>query len=143
MRDQAGRESTAFFQFAAATFDGQEGLATADGAQLTLNSATKKAGLDWEKVADCAKTPATSDEVEKSVKLAEDLNITSTPTLMINGRQVSIAGLSYDKIEEDRRVSGEARRNLAVNPKLTGNLGAPCLPVLETWDTTTVRLRVF
>jgi len=37
--------------------------------------------------------------VEKSVKLAEDLNITSTPTLMINGRQVSIAGLSYDKLK--------------------------------------------
>ncbi len=91
--------STAFFQFAAATFDGQEGLATADGAQLTLNSATKKAGLDWEKVSECAKAPATSDEVEKSVKLAEDLNINSTPTLVINGRQVQIAGLSYDTLK--------------------------------------------
>lgn len=92
--------STAFFQFAAATFDGQEGLATADGAQLTLNSATKKAGLEWEKVSDCAKTPATSDEVEKSVKLAEDLNISSTPTLLVNGRQVPIAGVPYDTLKK-------------------------------------------
>ena len=38
--------STAFFQFASAVFDGQEGLATADGATLTLNSAVTKAGLD-------------------------------------------------------------------------------------------------
>ena len=35
--------STAFFQFASAVFDGQEGLATPDGATLTLNSAVTKA----------------------------------------------------------------------------------------------------
>ena len=45
--------STAFFQFAAAVFDGQDGLATADGATLTLNSAVTKAGLDPAKVAAC------------------------------------------------------------------------------------------
>ena len=36
--------STAFFQYAAAVFDGQEGLATPDGATLTLNSAVTLAG---------------------------------------------------------------------------------------------------
>ena len=49
--------STAFFQFAAAVFDGQDGLATPDGATLTLNSAVTKAGLDPAKVSACAATP--------------------------------------------------------------------------------------
>ncbi|MGH9562827.1 MAG: thioredoxin domain-containing protein, partial [Terracidiphilus sp.] len=38
--------SDAFFKYAAAVFDGQDGLATADGATLTINSAIIKAGLD-------------------------------------------------------------------------------------------------
>lgn len=92
--------STAFFQFAGATFDGQDGLNSADGAQLTLNSAVTKAGLEPTKVQDCVKTPAAGDEVEKSVKLAEDLNVSSTPTLLVNGRQVPIAGVPYDTLKK-------------------------------------------
>lgn len=92
--------SSAFFQFANAVFDGQEGLATADGATLTLNSAVTKAGLDPAKVAACANTPATAQDVENSVKLAQDLNINQTPTLMVNGRQVPIGGLSYDMLKK-------------------------------------------
>jgi protein-disulfide isomerase len=92
--------SAAFFQFAGAAFEGQDGLGSPDGAQLTLNSAATKAGIDLAKVADCAKAPATSDEVEKSVKLAEDLNINSTPMLLVNGRQVPIAGVPYDTLKK-------------------------------------------
>src|SRR5260370_37580998 len=84
--------SSAFFQYANAAFEGQDGLGTPDGAQLTLNSAVTKAGLDPAKVSACATTPATSEEVEKSVKLAEDLNANSTPMLLINGRHGRIAG---------------------------------------------------
>jgi protein-disulfide isomerase len=90
----------AFFLFADDVFNGQEGLATADGAQLTLKSAVSKAGLDPEKVAACAAEPATSAEVEKSVKLARDLNINQTPMLLINGRQVPVAGLAYDTLKK-------------------------------------------
>ena len=91
--------STAFFTFAGAAFDGQEGLTSADGAQLTLNSAVTKAGLDPQKVAACAAAPETSAEVEKQVKLAEDLNIHQTPTLVINGRQVN-ANMTYDELKK-------------------------------------------
>ncbi len=90
--------SNAFFSFASAVFDGQEGLATHDGATLTLNSATTKAGLDPAKIGDCAKTSATTAEVEASVKLAEDMNINETPTLVINGRQIP-ANVPYDTIK--------------------------------------------
>ena len=61
--------STAFFQFAAAVFDGQDGLATPDGATLTLNSAVTKAGLDPAKVSACAATPEIKAAVDASVKL--------------------------------------------------------------------------
>jgi protein-disulfide isomerase len=92
--------SSAFFQYAAAVFDGQEGLASPDGATLTLNSAVTKAGLDPAKVAACAATPEVGAQVEASVKLAQGLNINQTPTLMINGRQVPIGGLAYDTIKQ-------------------------------------------
>ena len=90
----------AFFTFANAVFEGQDGLASADGAQLTLNSAVTKAGLDPAKVDACSKTPETADAVDKSVKLAQDLNINQTPTLVINGRQVPIGAVPYDMIKK-------------------------------------------
>jgi protein-disulfide isomerase len=92
--------SDAFFTFAAAVFEGQDGLATPDGATLTLNSAVTKAGLDPAKVGDCAATPAINDTVEAGVKLAEDLNINQTPILMVNGRPVSVAGIPYDTLKQ-------------------------------------------
>ena len=91
--------SSAFFQFAAAVFDGQDGLATPDGATLTLNSAVTKAGLDPAKVAECSKLPATAATVEASVKLAKEVNVTQTPTLLVNGRQVP-ANAPYDTIKQ-------------------------------------------
>lgn len=90
----------AFFTFANATFEGQEGLNSADGAQLTLNSAVTKAGLDPAKVEACSKTPETDAEVEKSVKLAQDLNVNQTPMLVINGRQVPVGGVPYETLKK-------------------------------------------
>ncbi|MGD0901933.1 MAG: thioredoxin domain-containing protein [Terracidiphilus sp.] len=92
--------SNAFFTFAAAVYDGQDGLATADGATLTLNSAVVKAGLDPAKIAACAATPAVVAQVRASVKLAQDLDINQTPMLMVNGRQVPLGGISYDVLKQ-------------------------------------------
>ncbi len=91
--------SNAFFTFASAVFEGQDGLTTADGATLTLNSAVTKAGLDPAKVEACSKTPAATATVDASVKLAQDLNINQTPTLVVNGRQVP-ANASYDVLKQ-------------------------------------------
>jgi protein-disulfide isomerase len=92
--------SIAFFTFAAAVFDGQDGLATPDGATLTLNSAVAKAGLDPAKIEACSKTPEVVAQVQASVKLAKDLSINQTPTLMVNGRQVPIGGTPYEVIKQ-------------------------------------------
>jgi len=91
--------NSAFFTFAAAVFDGQEGLATADGATLTLNSAVTKAGLVPAKVSACANTPETKATVDTSVQLAKELDISSVPTLSINGRQVP-ANAPYDTLKQ-------------------------------------------
>lgn len=91
--------SSAFFQFAAAVYDGQDGLASADGATLTLNSATTKAGLDPAKVAACAAMPEVKADVDASVQLGKDLGVGEVPTLMINGRPVA-ASAPYDLLKK-------------------------------------------
>jgi protein-disulfide isomerase len=92
--------NAAFFQYASAVFDGQEGLNNADGATLTLNSAVTKAGLDIAKVSACASTPATDQEIEASVKLAEDVNVAQTPVLMVNGRQIPVSAVPYETLKQ-------------------------------------------
>jgi len=90
----------AFFDYSTAVFDGQAGLSTDEGATLTLNSAVTKAGQDPDKVAACAKTPETKAAVESGVKLAQDLNITQTPSLAINGRIIPLGGVNYDVLKQ-------------------------------------------
>ena len=91
--------SADFFTYAAAVFDGQDGLATPDGATLTLNSAVTKAKQDPTKVEACSKTPEIVAQVKASADLAQALNVMQTPTLMVNGRQVP-ANAPYDTIKQ-------------------------------------------
>jgi protein-disulfide isomerase len=90
----------AFFDYSAAVFDGQAGLATEEGATLTLNSAVTKAGQDPDKVEACSKTPETKASVEAGVKLAEDLSVNSTPYLFINGRGIPIGQIDYNVLKQ-------------------------------------------
>ncbi len=92
--------SSAFFQYAAAVFDGQDGLATPDGAALTLNSAVVKAGLDPAKVSACAATPEIKASVDASIKLGTNLGVNAVPTLVVNGRQVPIGQIPYDVLKK-------------------------------------------
>jgi protein-disulfide isomerase len=92
--------NAAFFQFADAVYEGQAGLATDEGATLTLSSAVTKAGQDPEKVEACSKTPETKAAVDSGIKLAEDLNVNQTPTLAINGRLIPLGGLQYDSLKQ-------------------------------------------
>jgi len=90
----------AFFTYAAAVFEGQDGLASSDGATLTLNSAVTKAALDPAKIATCAATPETKAAVEVGVTLAKDLDINQTPLLVINGRKVPVGGVAYETLKQ-------------------------------------------
>ncbi len=90
----------AFFDYAAAVYEGQAGLATEEGATLTLNSAVTKSGQSPEKVEACSKTPETKAAVEANIKLAEDLNVNQTPSLAINGRLIPLGGINYDTLKQ-------------------------------------------
>jgi protein-disulfide isomerase len=91
--------SGAFFTYASAVFEGQEGLVSEDGVTLTLNAAVVKAGLEPAKIAECASTPATAAAIEASRALAADLNVNETPTLIINGREFP-ASVPYATIKQ-------------------------------------------
>jgi protein-disulfide isomerase len=91
--------STAFFNFAASVFEGQDALMTPDGATLTLNSALVKAGVEQEKVTACIDTPETKAAIDASMKLAGDLEISQVPTLAINGRLIA-ATMPYETIKK-------------------------------------------
>jgi len=90
----------AFFDYAAAVYDGQAGLTTDDAATLTLNSAVTKAGQDPDKVEACSKTPETKAAVEAGIKLAEDLRVNQTPSLAINGRVIPIGQIDYSMLKQ-------------------------------------------
>ena len=57
-----------------------------------------KAGLDPAKIAACSTTPEIVAAVAASVKLAQDLYINQTPTLLVNGCPVP-ANAPYDTIK--------------------------------------------
>jgi protein-disulfide isomerase len=90
----------AFFQYAAAVYDGQAGLSTEESATLTLNSAVTKAGQAPDKVEACSKTPEAKAQVDSVIKLAEDLNVNQTPSLAINGRMIPLGGIDYNTLKE-------------------------------------------
>ena len=90
----------AFFQFAGAVFDGAGRARDCRRRNPDLNSAVTKAGLDPAKISACAATPATDQEVEASVKLAEDVSVTQTPVLMINGRQIPVSAVPYETLKK-------------------------------------------
>jgi protein-disulfide isomerase len=89
-----------FFNFANAVFDAQEGLASADGATLTLNSAATKVGVDATKLAACVDAPETKATVDASVKLGKDVSMGPAPVVLVNGRPIQIAGAAYDILKK-------------------------------------------
>jgi protein-disulfide isomerase len=90
--------SNAFFQFAAAVFDGQDGLATPmapPDPEQRRDQGRPRSGQDRS----LRRDPRPMRAVEASVKLAQDLNINQVPTLMVNGRQVP-ANAPYETIKK-------------------------------------------
>jgi protein-disulfide isomerase len=90
----------AFFDYSAAVYDGQAGLASEEGATLTLNSAVTKSGQAPDKVEACSKTPETKAAVDAGIKLATDLNVNQTPSLAINGRIIPIGQIDYPTLKQ-------------------------------------------
>jgi protein-disulfide isomerase len=92
------QKNDAFFVYAAAVFDTQDALTTEAGDE-TLKNAVTKAGLDPAAVDACAATQATKDQVNASMKLAEDVGIDQTPMLAVNGHVLPLAGIPYEVLK--------------------------------------------
>lgn len=84
-----------FFTYAQKVYDAQADL-TAEKADATLRAAVTAAGADPAAAMSCASTPATKDAVNVSVKLAAQIGVSNTPTLVVNGRALPLGQIPYD-----------------------------------------------
>ena len=95
--DGAGKET--FWKYIDSVFENQGAIA-APIADDKLKELAKDAGLNAQKVADCATALDTEARVKKSMELGQALDINETPTVFINGRRVkSIATIPYDQLK--------------------------------------------
>ena len=92
------QKNAAFFPYADAVFENQAAL-TPETGDATLKAAVTKAGLDPASVASCAVTQATKDEVNASIKLADDVGVDQTPMLAVNGHLLPLTGIPYDTLK--------------------------------------------
>lgn len=95
----AKKSSDAFFTYAQAVYDTQ-GALLPDSYEKTLKDAVVKAGADPTSIAMCAATDTAKNEIAASVKLAADLGVEQTPTLVVNGRPLPLTGIPYDILKQ-------------------------------------------
>jgi protein-disulfide isomerase len=106
----------AFWDYHDWVYDHQEQF-TPENFSEKLSEFSKSAALDADKLGRCISTRATEGEVERSVEEAHSLQVNRTPTLFINGREIS-GGVSWEAIEK------VIQRELADKPKDVS--AAPC-----------------
>jgi protein-disulfide isomerase len=82
---QASNE--AFWKFIAKTYETQADI-TAANADEKLTALADGAGVKGADIAVCASTPVTQAHVDTSLALGKAVNVTGTPTLFINGRNI-------------------------------------------------------
>ena len=92
------QNNDAFFPYAAAVFDTQAAL-TPETADATLKAAVTKAGLNPASVESCAATQATKDQVNASIKLAQDVGVDQTPMLAVNGHVLPLTAIPYETLK--------------------------------------------
>ena len=89
----------AFWKYVDSIFENQGAIA-APIADDKLKELATGAGLNAQKVADCATALETQARVKKSLDLGASLDVNETPTVFINGRRVkSIASIPYDQVK--------------------------------------------
>ena len=96
--DQQGGNAD-FFKYGDAIFAAQAELDGKEGGQALRNAVTPT-GLDPEKIAACADSPAAKSAVDASMRLGQDLRVDETPTLFIDGRGVSMMEIPYEVLKK-------------------------------------------
>ena len=86
--DCVGRASNdAFWKFVSKTYESQADI-TAENADEKLTAIADGVGLKGADIAACATKPETKAHVDASIALGKSVDVTSTPTLFINGRKI-------------------------------------------------------
>jgi protein-disulfide isomerase len=86
--DCVGRASNdAFWKFVAKTYESQADI-TAENADEKLTAIAAASGVKGADIAACAAKPETKARVDASLALGKAVDVTSTPTLFINGRKI-------------------------------------------------------
>jgi predicted DsbA family dithiol-disulfide isomerase len=88
----------AFFTYAQAVFDKQDGL-TAGTAEATFGAAATEAGADAKAVAVCADTQAAKEAVKASVALAAEVGVDQAPSLTVNGRVLPLGTTTIEALK--------------------------------------------
>lgn len=87
--DCVGRTSNdAFWKFISTVYEKQIDI-TAENADEKLTAIVDGVGLKGAEIAACAAKPETKAHVDASIALGKSVEVTSTPTLFINGRRIS------------------------------------------------------
>lgn len=79
------QKPSAYLQMQKLIFDNQGSLTPANAYNKLVGFATQ-AGLNSQNMQACIASPATKKMVEADMELGQQLNVTSTPTLFVNGR---------------------------------------------------------
>ncbi len=87
----------AFWKFISSVFAAQSDI-TAANADEKLTALADSAGVKGSDIAACAAKPETTSRVEKSVALGKALNVNSTPTIFINGR--NLPAVPYEVLQK-------------------------------------------
>jgi len=98
--DCVGRSSPdAFWKFVDSVYGAQSDI-TAANADEKLTGFAVSTGVKGSEIATCAANPETTSRVEHSVSLGKALDVTSTPTIFINGRKLGAGGLPYEVLQK-------------------------------------------
>lgn len=86
--DCVGKASNdAFWKFIARVYETQSDI-TAENVDEKLTAIATDSGVKGTDIAACAATPAAKSDVDASLALGKEVNVTGTPTLFINGRSI-------------------------------------------------------
>jgi protein-disulfide isomerase len=94
----ARTNNDAFWKFVEGVYEAQSDI-TAAAADEKLTAVADKAGAKGSDVAACAAKPETTSRVQQSIALGKSLDVNSTPTLFINGREVP-GGVPYEVLKK-------------------------------------------
>jgi protein-disulfide isomerase len=103
----ASVSNDAFWKFLQGTYDAQTEI-TAATADEKLTAIADKAGVKGSEIAACAAKPETVARVEQSVALGKSVDVSSTPSIFVNGRKIgSIEQMPYEVLKKLVEYSGK------------------------------------